>query len=118
MSDLKLAIEGTIVMSDTLRGLLDAMYDARVPEIWEKMSWQSTTLGFWYTELLERDSQFRRWCFMGRPKVNSSLSYCSYKFRRNELVPTLFGIAGILGHWIFQSSRFLNCYETRSYKKS
>ena len=77
LSDLKLAIEGTIVMSDTLRGLLDAMYDARVPEIWEKMSWQSTTLGFWYTELLERDSQFRRWCFMGRPKVNSTLSYSS-----------------------------------------
>ena len=105
-------------MSDTLRGLLDAMYDARVPEIWEKMSWQSTTLGFWYTELLERDSQFRRWCFMGRPKVNSSLSYYSYKFRRNELVPTLFGIAGILGHWIFQSARVLDCYETRSNKKS
>ena len=72
MSDLKLAIEGTIVMSDVLRSLLDAMYDARVPEIWEKMSWQSTTLGFWYTELLERDSQFRRWCFMGRPKVKES----------------------------------------------
>ena len=67
--DLKLAIEGTIVMSVTLRSLLDAMYDARVPAIWEKMSWQSTTLGFWYTELLERDGQFRRWCFMGRPKV-------------------------------------------------
>ena len=29
----------------------------------------STTLGFWYTELLERDAQFRRWCFNGRPKV-------------------------------------------------
>ena len=60
-------------MSDTLRSLLDAMYDARVPEVWEKMSWQSTTLGFWYTELLERDSQFRRWCFMGRPKVKDYL---------------------------------------------
>ena len=69
LSDLKLAIDGTIVMSDNLRGLLDAMYDARVPEVWEKMSWQSTTLGFWYTELLERDAQFRRWCFNGRPKV-------------------------------------------------
>ena len=72
MTDLKLAIEGTIVMSGVLRSLMDAMYDARVPEIWEKMSWQSTTLGFWYTELLERDSQFRRWCFMGRPKVNKT----------------------------------------------
>ena len=66
---MKLAIEGTIVMSDTLRGLLDSMYDAKVPPVWEKVSWQSTTLGFWYTELLERDGQFRRWCFHGRPKV-------------------------------------------------
>ena len=73
LSDLKLAVEGTIVMSEHLRSLLDAMYDARVPESWEKMSWQSTTLGFWYTELLERDSQFRRWCFMGRPKVKDNL---------------------------------------------
>ena len=69
LSDMKLAIEGTIVMSDTLRGLLDSMYDAKVPPVWEKVSWQSTTLGFWYTELLERDGQFRRWCFHGRPKV-------------------------------------------------
>ena len=69
LSDLKLAIEGTIVMSDTLRGLLDSMYDAKVPPVWETVSWQSTTLGFWYTELLERDGQFRRWCFHGRPKV-------------------------------------------------
>ena len=66
LSDMKLAIEGTIVMSDSLRNLLDSMYDAKVPPIWEKVSWQSTTLGFWYTELLERDGQFRRWCFHGR----------------------------------------------------
>jgi dynein heavy chain len=44
---MKLAIEGTIVMSDNLRLLLDSMYDARVPFTWERFSWQSTTLGFW-----------------------------------------------------------------------
>ena len=66
---MKLAIEGTIVMSDDLRLTLDNMYDARLPEKWAKLSWQSTTLGFWYTELLERDGQFRRWCYHGRPKV-------------------------------------------------
>ena len=64
-----LAIEGTIVMSTGLRDILDAMYDARVPPTWEKLSWQSATIGFWFTELLERDGQFRRWCFHGRPKV-------------------------------------------------
>ena len=72
LTDMKLAIEGTIVMSDELRVTLDNMYDARLPEKWAKLSWQSTTLGFWYTELLERDGQFRRWCYHGRPKVHMS----------------------------------------------
>merc|ERR1719323_77793 len=60
LSDMLLAIEGTIVMSTALRDILDAMYDARVPPTWEKLSWQSATIGFWFTELLERDGQFRR----------------------------------------------------------
>ncbi len=69
LTDLKLAIEGTIVMSSEIREMLDAMYDARLPEKWARISWMSTTLGFWFTELLERDGQFRRWCYHGRPKV-------------------------------------------------
>ena len=32
-----------------------------------QISWDSTTIGFWYTELLERDTQFRGWVFDGRP---------------------------------------------------
>uniref|UniRef100_A0A1B0GJY1 Putative dyneins heavy chain n=1 Tax=Lutzomyia longipalpis TaxID=7200 RepID=A0A1B0GJY1_LUTLO len=69
LSDLKLAIDGTIVMSQYLRESLDAMYDARIPDKWMKVSWESTTLGFWYTELLERNTQFRHWCNSDRPKV-------------------------------------------------
>ena len=34
-----------------------------------QISWDSTTIGFWYTDLLERDSQFRTWIFDGRPNV-------------------------------------------------
>ena len=69
LTDLKLALEGSIVMSDNLKETLDDMFDAKVPRKWLKVSWQSSTLGFWYTELLERDAQFKRWCYHGRPKV-------------------------------------------------
>ncbi|KAL4222174.1 Dynein heavy chain 8 [Mactra antiquata] len=69
LSDLKLAIEGTIIMSENLRDALDNMFDAKVPSLWRKVSWQSSTLGFWYTELLERNEQFYRWVFQGRPDV-------------------------------------------------
>lgn len=69
LSDLKLAIEGTIIMSENLRDALDNMFDAKVPQLWRKISWQSSTLGFWYTDLLERNDQFHRWVFHGRPDV-------------------------------------------------
>ena len=45
LSDLKLAIEGTIIMSENLRDALDNMYDARVPTSWKKISWEASTLG-------------------------------------------------------------------------
>ncbi|XP_039763737.1 dynein heavy chain 5, axonemal [Pararge aegeria] len=67
LCDLKLAIDGTIVMSQGLRESLDAMYDARIPQQWLKVSWESATLGFWYTELLEREQQYRAWLRNGRP---------------------------------------------------
>ncbi|KAM4028219.1 dynein axonemal heavy chain 5-like [Anomaloglossus baeobatrachus] len=67
LTDLKLAIDGTIIMSEDLRDALDNMYDARIPKLWYKISWDSATLGFWFTELLERNQQFRSWLFDGRP---------------------------------------------------
>ena len=38
LNDLKLAIDGTIIMSETLRDALDSMYDARIPAAWQKVS--------------------------------------------------------------------------------
>jgi len=38
LTDLKLAVEGTIIMSNNLREALDAIYDARVPNDWQKVT--------------------------------------------------------------------------------
>lgn len=35
--DLKLAIDGTIIMSENLRDALDSMYDAKIPAAWQKV---------------------------------------------------------------------------------
>lgn len=69
LSDLLLAIEGTIIMNENLRDAFDNIYDARVPKVWLNGSWTSSTLGFWFTELIERNIQFTTWCFKGRPNV-------------------------------------------------
>ena len=37
LHDLKLAIDGTIIMSENLRDALDSMYDARIPKLWSKV---------------------------------------------------------------------------------
>ena len=69
LTDLKLAIEGTIIMSEKLREALDFIFDAKVPPFWTRISWDSSTIGFWFTELIERNTQFNTWCFHGRPCV-------------------------------------------------
>lgn len=35
--DLKLAIDGTIIMNETLRNALDSMYDAKIPSVWQRV---------------------------------------------------------------------------------
>lgn len=69
LQDLLLAIEGSIIMNEQLRDALDNIYDAKVPNAWLRGSWTSSTIGFWFTELIERDNQFRAWCFKGRPNM-------------------------------------------------
>ncbi|KAI9141404.1 dynein heavy chain and region D6 of dynein motor-domain-containing protein [Paraphysoderma sedebokerense] len=69
LQDLKLAIDGTIIMSAQLQQALDALYDARVPANWAKVSWQSASFGLWFTELVQRSQQYYTWTFDGRPLV-------------------------------------------------
>lgn len=44
LTDLKLAIDGTIIMSEALRDALDQMFDARVPGAWHKVSIELLTI--------------------------------------------------------------------------
>lgn len=95
--DLKLAIDGTIIMSPNLREAMDSMYDARVPEVWKNISWESTTLGFWFTEFLERYTQFHRWCFQVRnnmPQLFASQLKLFYFVFSPKGKPKVFWMAG------------------------
>lgn len=38
LTDLRLAIDGTVVMNENLRDALDCIYDAQVPEFWSRVS--------------------------------------------------------------------------------
>ncbi|XP_054621741.1 dynein axonemal heavy chain 5 isoform X3 [Dunckerocampus dactyliophorus] len=67
LTDLKLAIDGTIIMSEDLRDALDCMFNARIPSAWQRLSWASASLGFWFSELLERNQQLSSWIGAGRP---------------------------------------------------
>lgn len=37
LTELKLAVDGTIIMSENLRDALDCMFDARIPARWKKV---------------------------------------------------------------------------------
>ena len=68
LSNLKLAIAGTIVMSPMLAGALDALFMARVPEPWVKVSQLiAPTMGVWFANITSRCDQLTSWLKNGRP---------------------------------------------------
>jgi dynein heavy chain len=73
LEQLQLAINGEVVMTDELQQTLDAMFEAKVPHLWtyavsgDEFSWILPTLGLWFTALLSRDGQNRKWLEGGRP---------------------------------------------------
>uniref|UniRef100_A0A7S1KLW9 AAA+ ATPase domain-containing protein n=2 Tax=Percolomonas cosmopolitus TaxID=63605 RepID=A0A7S1KLW9_9EUKA len=69
LEDLKLGIAGTIVMNTELQDALNYLYDAKVPPKWQKISWESPTLGYWFTDVIARSHQFTAWLEEGRPKI-------------------------------------------------
>lgn len=68
LEELRLAIEGTIVMSATLQDALNCIYDGRVPSWWSQISWQAPGIGVWFNTLLMRHEQLHSWVEKGRPK--------------------------------------------------
>jgi len=73
LAQLRLAINGEVVMTEELQGSLDSMFDARVPHFWiytvagDEFSWILPGLGVWFSSLLARDKQDRGWLEGGRP---------------------------------------------------
>lgn len=46
LTDLKLAIDGTIIMSENLRDALDNIFDARIPNAWRKVGLKIMAISF------------------------------------------------------------------------
>ena len=70
LASLKLAIAGTIVMSQDLADAVDALYLARVPPLWVKKSQlEMPTMGVWFGNIVGRAEQLTTWLRGGRPNV-------------------------------------------------
>jgi dynein heavy chain len=70
LASLKLAIAGTIVMSPDLANALDALFMARVPAAWVKVSQLvAPNMGVWFVNMLNRAEQFTNWLRNGRPNT-------------------------------------------------
>lgn len=69
LKNLRLAIAGTIALSGNLISAVDALFNARIPDFWLKKSWEATTLGNWFTGMLQRYDQLNKWLNLGRPKA-------------------------------------------------
>jgi dynein heavy chain len=73
LEQLRLAINGEVVMTEELQTCLDSIYAALVPRMWmytvagDEFSWLIPTLTNWMTSLGKRDDQNREWLNRGRP---------------------------------------------------
>lgn len=61
-------LKGLVVLSQELEAMGDALYDQKVPQVWEAKAYPSLKpLGAWVADLLERLSFLDRWVSKGLP---------------------------------------------------
>ena len=69
LTNLRLAVAGTVALSGDLVDALDSLFDANVPSKWLSKSWESSTIGNWFQGLLQRYAQLTKWLERGKPKA-------------------------------------------------
>lgn len=76
LTQIHLAINGEVVMTEELQQCMLAIFSATVPKTWsltpggDEFSWLSSTLGLWFTSFLARDLQDRTWLNSAAPAVS------------------------------------------------
>ncbi|CAM9817829.1 unnamed protein product [Chrysoparadoxa australica] len=69
------AVRGEVVVTADIMATINAIFDARVPQSWifsaagDEISWQSTSLGLWFSGLHGRNEQLSAWLREGRPNA-------------------------------------------------
>jgi dynein heavy chain, axonemal len=73
LSQLQLAIDGEVVMTDEYAKIIGELFSAKVPVTWMftatgiEYSWINSTIGLWMGNFGERNAQIRSWLDTGRP---------------------------------------------------
>jgi len=73
MTNMVLAIDGSIIMTEEILSAIAALFDFRVPYSWQydptgaEISWMTLSLSSWLKGLLDRHHQLSNWVFKERP---------------------------------------------------
>jgi len=70
LRDLKRALKGEILMSDSLEQMANELYDGKVPQAWANVAYPSRKpLGPWMVDFRKRIEMFQTWIQNGPPNV-------------------------------------------------
>jgi dynein heavy chain len=61
LSDMRLAIDGSIITNDQLYNAMDSLFDGRIPAHWLCISWPADSLKAWFVQVWKRFDQYTRW---------------------------------------------------------